>query len=67
MGEENTILSFIFKNLLHSKGLCSLEKSFVWLVSQRPCQLIGYIADGPQDRASDNFMCCLTRDTAGRP
>ena len=28
----------------------------VWLVGQ----LLGYIADGPQDRASDNFTCCHT-------
>ena len=33
---------------------------FVWLVSERPRQLLGYIADGPQDRASDNFTCCHT-------
>ena len=45
------------------------ESDFVWfgLVSLRPRQLLGYIADWPQDRASDNFMCCHTRDRAGRP
>ena len=26
-------------------------------------QLLGYIADGPQDRASDNFTCCHTAQT----
>ena len=26
---------------------------FVWLFSERPRQLLGYIADGPQDRTSD--------------
>ena len=36
------------------------------LVSWRPRQLLGYIADGPQDRASDNFTCCHTWDRAGR-
>ena len=33
---------------------------FGWLVSKSPRQLLGYIADGPQDRASDNFTCCHT-------
>ena len=32
--------------------------SLVCLVSQRPRQQLGYIADGPQDRASDNFTYC---------
>ena len=32
----------------------------VCLVSKRPCQLPVYISEGPQDRASDNFMCCHT-------
>ena len=31
-----------------------------WLVSLRPRQLLGHIADGPQDRPSDNFTCCHT-------
>ena len=31
-----------------------------WLVSLRLCQQLGNIADGPQDRASDNFTCCHT-------
>ena len=31
----------------------------------RPRQLLGYIADGPQDRASGNFMCCHSWDRAG--
>ena len=25
--------------------------------------ILGFIADGPQDRASDNFTCCHTRDS----
>ena len=32
------------------------------LVSESPRQQLGYIADGPQDRATDNFTCCHTRD-----
>ena len=44
------------------KGEREKEREFVclfgWLVSERPRQLLGYIADGPQDRASDNFTCC---------
>ena len=38
-----------------------------WLVSLRPLQLLGYIANGSQHRASDDFTCCHTRDRAGRP
>ena len=40
---------------------------YVCLVSSRPRQLLGYIADEPQNRASDNFTCCHTWDRAGRP
>ena len=29
--------------------------------------LLDYIADGPQDRASDNLTCCHTWDRAGGP
>ena len=39
---------------------CFLFVCLVCLVSWRPRQLLGYIADGPQDRASDNFTCCHT-------
>ena len=35
---------------------------FGWLVSYRPRQQLGFIADGPQGRASDNFKCCHTCD-----
>ena len=40
-----------------------------WLVGflTSSSQQLGYIVDGPQDRASDNFTCCNTRDRAGRP
>ena len=33
---------------------------FVCLVSYHPCQQLGYFAEGPKYRASDNFTCCHT-------
>ena len=48
---------FKHKLILHVYTVRSMIL-FVWLVSQRPHQLLGYIVDGPQDRASDNFTCC---------
>ena len=39
---------------------------FFWLVSQRPRQQLGYRGRVPR-LTSTNFMCCHTRDRAGRP
>ena len=46
-------------------GLTYLQSKLSFFVclfffSYRPRQLLGYIADGPQGRASDNFTCCHT-------
>ena len=38
---------------------------FVWFLNV--LFELGYIAEGPQDKASDNFTCCHTRDRDGRP
>ena len=40
--------------------LCLFGWLVGWLVSERPLQQLGYIADGPQDRASDNLTYCHT-------
>ena len=45
-------------------GICLFVCLIGFLTSSSPTR---FIADGPQDRASDNFMCCHTWDRAGRP
>ena len=49
------ISACILQDLL-SRECCACL--FVWLVGWFLNQQLGYIADGPQDRVSDNFMCC---------